>query len=438
MGLRQPVCLLVLGMHRSGTSAVSRILNLLGAKLPERLVGAEPGNERGHWEPASIVALNDEILAAAKSAWDDFSALEMDFASPLGREFKARAVQILETEYASCDLCLIKDPRISRLLPFWLDVLKQCEVRPGIVLAIRNPVEVAQSLAARDGMLPAYAHLVWARHVLDAEHDSRGVPRSVIAYEALLDDWGSVVDRIGADVGVDLSWRQNVAGEIDAFLTPELRHHRGTADAANDDPTVPALVRKAYQTIRQAVEGKAVDGNALDDLRKELDRPTSDMLEALRTELVLRRQSIRDLRQQALGLQEEVSFFRPRSQELEKELYAEQLKSNKESERLHRRWHASIHRINILGSEVTRLRDQNNALEAEGKAREEHVRAVEARLKAEVSARDHRINALESALAHFRQATTRLQERWDRRIGARISRNLTRVSRRLLRRTRAR
>src|SRR5262249_21833869 len=168
-------------------------------------------------------------------------------------------------------------------------------------------------------------------------------------------------------------------------------------------------------------------------LRRQLDRPTSDMVEALRTELALRRQSIRDLRQQSLGLQEEVSFFRPRSQELEKELYAEQLKSNKEAERLHCRWHASIHRINILGSEVTRLRDQNNALEAEGKAREEHVRAVEARLKAEVSARDHRINALESALAHFRKATTRLQERWDRRIGARISRNLTRVSRRLLR-----
>ena len=40
-------CLIVLGMHRSGTSALARVLNLLGASLPNRMLGAESGKRSG-------------------------------------------------------------------------------------------------------------------------------------------------------------------------------------------------------------------------------------------------------------------------------------------------------------------------------------------------------------------------------------------------------
>jgi hypothetical protein len=48
------VCLLVLGVHRSGTSAVTRVLSILGAALPRTLLGAGPSNESGHWESEKL------------------------------------------------------------------------------------------------------------------------------------------------------------------------------------------------------------------------------------------------------------------------------------------------------------------------------------------------------------------------------------------------
>jgi hypothetical protein len=63
--------ILVAGMHRSGTSALTRMVNLLGAALPEDLLPASRGNELGHWEPAKIVELHDKMLESAHSGWDN-------------------------------------------------------------------------------------------------------------------------------------------------------------------------------------------------------------------------------------------------------------------------------------------------------------------------------------------------------------------------------
>ena len=63
---------LIFGMHRSGTSAVARVVNLLGAALPKKLLEAGPGNEAGHWEPIELMSLHDQMLAEAGSRWDDF------------------------------------------------------------------------------------------------------------------------------------------------------------------------------------------------------------------------------------------------------------------------------------------------------------------------------------------------------------------------------
>jgi predicted nucleic acid-binding Zn-ribbon protein len=417
-------------MHRSGTSAVSRVLNLLGAKLPDRLVGAEPGNERGHWEPASLVEIDDEILAATGSAWDDASPFDMaDLRTPAGRGFRARILRVLETEYGNGNLLLVKDPRISRLLPFWLDALEEYGVDPRVILPIRNPVEVAQSLASRDRMLPAFAHFLWARYVLDAEYHSRGVPRSVIEYEALLVDWRNVIGEVGGDLGIDLSYDAEIARKIDEFLTGDLRHHRKTVADLRRDSTASPLLVKAYEAVLQLAEKKPVGPQVLDDLRAELDRPSVEMASAAKDELVARRRALRELTQNLLVSRQEVDFFRPRTEELEKLLYAEQVRANKEAEGLHNRIHDAEARINDLGGELTRVTEGSLARDQRIAVLEEMVHTRDRRIEA----LETRLNAREAALAHYRKAAARLQERWERRFSARLTNQMTRVSRRLLR-----
>src|SRR5215469_9555194 len=69
----------VLGMHRSGTSAVTRVLNLLGVELGTGLMAASPDNERGYWEHLGIVQEHDQLLEALGSSWDDVRALPPDW-----------------------------------------------------------------------------------------------------------------------------------------------------------------------------------------------------------------------------------------------------------------------------------------------------------------------------------------------------------------------
>src|SRR3569833_454268 len=69
-------CILILGMHRSGTSALPRVLNIAGAKLPNRLMAAGSGNELGHWEPGQLAAYHDELLHELNSHWNDWQKLD--------------------------------------------------------------------------------------------------------------------------------------------------------------------------------------------------------------------------------------------------------------------------------------------------------------------------------------------------------------------------
>lgn len=123
-------CLLILGMHRSGTSALTRTLNLLGYSLPEKLIGALEGNEVGHWEPENIVLFNDRLLSDMGSAWHDFRSLPP---SRLGPEALHKAElqlrDLLQREFGDASHIILKDPRICRLTPLYIQALEHLQCR---------------------------------------------------------------------------------------------------------------------------------------------------------------------------------------------------------------------------------------------------------------------------------------------------------------------
>ena len=93
--------LLVLGMHRSGTSALTRTLSLLGAALPQQLMGAkEENNALGFWEPQAVYELNEALLRQLGSRWDDWQALPPPSAEHVPGPIYREQVSILRREYA--------------------------------------------------------------------------------------------------------------------------------------------------------------------------------------------------------------------------------------------------------------------------------------------------------------------------------------------------
>ncbi|MFN3960009.1 MAG: hypothetical protein ACK4NP_08860 [Parvularculaceae bacterium] len=267
------VCVLVLGMHRSGTSALARTLSLLGCDLPKTLLGAAPGNELGHWESAPVCRVNDDLLESAGSSWHDFEAVNPDwFRSPKAGEYRERAIATLKDEFGGSWLYALKDPRINRLAGWWAETIESAGARPAILTTLRHPLEVAASLKKRDNFDMARGVLLWLRNTLDAEAQTRGRQRAFISYDALLSNWKGTLDR--AAKTLDLSWpkRQSAAAPaIDEFLSDKERHHRRDSDAINDG--AHAWASEAFAILSRWAEAgeDAQDYPALDRIRSRLD-----------------------------------------------------------------------------------------------------------------------------------------------------------------------
>jgi hypothetical protein len=227
-----PQAIIVLGMHRSGTSALTGVLSLLGIHSGDSLLPAVDGvNPKGFWEHADVVSIHDQLLTALDSSWDDEDALPNQWwLSPLAADFRIRIVGVLRRDFGSLPIWLVKDPRMCRLLPLWRGVFSELACQPSFILALRNPAEVAHSLRKRDDLAEAASCLLWLTHMLEAEYQTRGLTRAFVSYERLLSDWRGTVADLGQDLSLSWPVKTEVAApSIDAFLDPSLHHHTGNA-----------------------------------------------------------------------------------------------------------------------------------------------------------------------------------------------------------------
>ena len=272
-----PRALVVAGMHRTGTSAITRLLSLLGADLPKDLMIATPFNEAGHWESVKLMRIHDRILASAGATWRDWRKFDPDWhRSPAVNTLKQELLDQLKHDVGNSQLFVIKDPRICRLVPFWLDVLAKFPAQPAFILPVRNPIEVCDSLKRRDGMLPSQASLLWLRYVVDAEVSTRGLPRAITTYDMLLDDWQSVAAVVSKRTNIAWPRRSvSVDVEIEQFIVPRLRHH--VSEDLDTRTDVIDWLKMAYDAmLRLAKKGEdSVAMRRLDEVREAFDKASS-------------------------------------------------------------------------------------------------------------------------------------------------------------------
>jgi hypothetical protein len=245
----QRKCFIILGMLRSGTSALMRTLNLLGIDIASDLIEAGRGNERGFWESRQLVKLHDAMLSEAGSRWDDWRRFSPSILAAARIErYKEKIIRILARDYGASGAFAIKDPRICRFSSLYHEILGHLEVAPFYILPVRNPLQVIASLQrGRATMTLGQASLVWLRYNLDAEIHTRGKRRVILSQERFIADWRSATCHIAAVLA--FQWPVSpleAAWAIDEFLTPELVHHRHTPEEVVDHPGLPSWVKQAY------------------------------------------------------------------------------------------------------------------------------------------------------------------------------------------------
>lgn len=247
--------ILVLGMHRSGTSALGGLVNTLGAVGPKTLLPLNASNPRGFFESLPLVTAHDELLASAGSCWHDWRQFNPQWIhSEAAERHRQKIKALLIDEFGDEPLIVIKDPRICRFVPFTSSILAEMNVSPVAFLPVRNPLEVAHSLQRRDKIALPKSLLLWLRHVFDAEYHSRHMPRYFLPYEGLLIDWRNHMDRAAEKTGLIWPVRSDRPDvKIEQFLAMDLYHERSTLEDMQNHPDITALVRETYQILTAIV-----------------------------------------------------------------------------------------------------------------------------------------------------------------------------------------
>ena len=262
---RKAVGVLVLGMHRSGTSALTRVLNLHGVALGTGLMSAGAGNTKGFWEKQAVADLNDRLLTSLDRSWVDPRPLPDGWASSEAAAAATDDATELLAEFYREPLFAIKDPRIGPLLPVWLAALDRAGVRAVAVCLLRDPAEVAASLAHRDGWPEGLGSLLWSRSTHDTFEHLAGVPHCIIRYDALLRDWRAEIGRLSAVLAIELPRDSDAAaGDVEAFLDASERHVGDGAlwSPAQVTPAVSALYRALVRSEQETTFPAAGPGDA--------------------------------------------------------------------------------------------------------------------------------------------------------------------------------
>jgi len=283
--------LVVLGMHRSGTSALAGVLAKMGADLPQDLMPANEFNPDGYFESMRAYKLNDALLGSAGSSWDDWHEINPDwYGSPRKQEYTVRAQEMLEQEFGASRFFVLKDPRVCRLVPFWSEVMAESNIEPHFVCMHRNPVEVAASLARREGWPESEGLMLWLRHVLDAEAGSRGRKRVFVSYDKLLSDSRGTIERIGEVLQLHWPIKPETAERgIKEFLSDSRRNFRAAEMEDQPQSTVLGWIGEIHGIFEGWVQGGEIKGDhkRLDEIRAllaETDATLSILMEETRRE----------------------------------------------------------------------------------------------------------------------------------------------------------
>ena len=230
---------LVLGMHRSGSSLIARSLTSFGVELGLRAEWAAPDNPTGFWEDQDVLAANELLLRLSDTTWSTVPLPMLNtFAS---RDIALTARLLLRDRLARHPIFGLKEPRLCRLLPVWRPAFEAASDNISIVHVVRHPSEVALSLKDRNGFQVGTGFKLWLDHVQRAYADCDPTwPAVTVSYDRFLADPSGELSRIGS--AIDLTLDASATVRFLKTVEPSMRHHHAT------DP-LPADVASVWDEV---------------------------------------------------------------------------------------------------------------------------------------------------------------------------------------------
>jgi GT2 family glycosyltransferase/truncated hemoglobin YjbI len=273
---KKQIVYVVLGMHRSGTSAMGGVLEALGVEFSNNLIPGDPEiNLKGYWEHGEINVLHDQLLGHLGSSWDDPKPLPNNWLDgDLTAEFRDKLINVINKDFGKSRIWGFKDPRLCALLPLWMDIFEELRIEPYFIIMVRHPEEVADSLFRRNGFDWQKSSLLWTKHFLEAEYHTRNRRRVFISFDDLLADWRCVVAGIAKEF--QTQWPRDPemsASAINKLLDDSLKHHNYNQGSGRLALEPGSICSQTFSIARNCVINACPtdQSKAADRLRRELD-----------------------------------------------------------------------------------------------------------------------------------------------------------------------
>ena len=265
------IIVFVLGMHRSGTSALAGALFHSGISGGKQLLEPAYDNPKGFFENKQVVSINEDILQSFGLKWDSLFNLPDNwiYDSSMHRH-KGAIRHFLQTEASSEHLLYIKDPRMCYTLPLWQEVLKEFNFSCHYLVSVRHPLEVMQSLYKRNKIEAGKACALWLNHYLRAELHSRNCQRQFVELDRLLDDPDKYMESILKKLDPNLSG-QPLQLKLQAsknFLSRQLKHEVATELASEFEGL--KIYSRVYDNLKKLCD-KPDDPNTLGEIDQDRD-----------------------------------------------------------------------------------------------------------------------------------------------------------------------
>ena len=220
--------IMVLGMHRSGTSVTAGVLHHLGFSLGAHLLDTAADNPTGYWENATVVRLDERMLQLAGRSWDDPRELPLRAVTSHDAADRDALRNTLRDEFGNAARIALKDPRMCLLSRPWIQALDAAEYRVGVLVVRRHPDAVVQSLDQRDGIHPLIGYVLYARYMLAAVRGAGdGETSAALDYDTFLSNWSDALISAFEELGLgDIPISGDAAERIEAFIDAGMSHAR--------------------------------------------------------------------------------------------------------------------------------------------------------------------------------------------------------------------
>lgn len=246
----------ILGMHRSGTSAIARAVNLLGVYLgePGNLIPPDENiNPKGYWEHRIINKIHENILNALSRTWNDIFPMPDEWLTlPQIQPYRRELLDLIEREFAGHPIWGWKEPRTCLFVPLWKEILAESNVDVSYVIVLRNPIDIAKSLQKRDSISLGESLILWLQYTLSALLHTRNDKKIIIFYDNLLQNWKDCLNRICESF--DIPWpndQSRLKDEMETFLDLSLRHSSSTLEEF-ENLELPNSITESYKLCLDA------------------------------------------------------------------------------------------------------------------------------------------------------------------------------------------